>query len=213
MKVVILAVSKKKGGWCVVGKNIENLQQWIRLVGDVNGRELYNSEIIINDGTKDRLLMTQDVVDVELGNPCPLLEQPENTLYKKIDFIKRLDNIGEMYLDYENVVFGNVREYIDADGKAKSRSVLLIKVSNLKIEYNEPIVEGEKPKTYAWFTFNGLDYRKIRVTDPYCRKTESIGNAVLCVSLGLAFNILKNGRKEWPIDRHYKFVAAVYRCL
>lgn len=213
MKVVILAVSKKNGGWCVVGKNAENLSQWIRLVGDKNGRELYDREITINDGNRLRLLNTQDVVEVELGNSCSLLEQPENTLYKKLDFIERLDRIGEMYLDYEKMIFGNVGEYIDADGKAKSRSVLLIKVSNLKIEYNEPIVEGGKPKTYAWFTFNGFEYRRLRVTDPNCRKTESIGNAVLCVSLGQAYNIRENGRNTWPVDRHYKFVAAVYRLI
>lgn len=213
MKIVILAVSKKKGGWCVVGKNVENLKQWVRLVGDKSGRELYDREIMINDGKKTRLIETQDIVDVELGAPCPLLEQPENTLYKKLDYIKRLDNIGEMYLDSEDIIFGNVGEYLDADGKAKSRSVLLIKVSNLKIEYNEPLAEGEKPRTFAWFTFNGVDYERLRVTDPYCRKTESIGNAFLCVSLGPAFNFCKNGTKAWPIDRHYKFVAAVYRFL
>lgn len=213
MKVVILAVSKKKGGWCVVGKNIENLQQWIRLVGDANGRELYNSEIIINDGTKDRLLMTQDVVDVELSGDCPLPYQPENKLYKNIQFIKRLDCIDENFLDSVGMIFENKFAYIYANERCSPYSVMLISVSNLKIEYNEPTEENGKPKTLASFKYKWFNYENLRVTDPSCRKTETIGDAFICVSLGEPFNPIENGKKKWPNDRHYKIVAAVYRWL
>lgn len=211
MKVVILAVSKKKGGWCVVGKNLDNLTQWIRLVGDKNGRELYDREITIMDGTRNRLLMTQDVVDVELGEDCPLPYQPENKLYKKIQFIKRLDCIDEKFLDSAGIVFENNYAYVYANEACKSRSVILVKVSNLTIEYNEPNGENVKPKTYANFKHGWFNYENLRVTDPSCRATESIGNAFVCVSLGEPFNPIENGVKKWPNDRHYKIVAAVYR--
>lgn len=213
MKVVILAVSKKKGGWCVVGKNIENLRQWVRLVGDANGRELSDSEITINDGTKDRLLMTQDVVDVELCEDCPLSYQPENKLYKRIQFIKRLDCIGEDFLDSVGMIFDNNYAYIYANEGCRPYSVILIRVSDLTIEYKEPADENGKPKTYASFKYGWFNYEKLRVTDPSCRKTETIGDAVICVSLGEPFNPIENGEKIWPKDRHYKIVAAVYRFL
>lgn len=211
MKVVILAVSKKKGGWCVVGKNIENLQQWIRLVGDKNGRELYDREITINDGTRNRLLKTQDVIDVELGEDCPLPYQPENKLYKTIQFVKRLDCIDEKYLDSTGMIFGNKYAYVYADETCKRSSVVLVKVSNLTIEYNEPSGENVKPKTFANFKYGWFNYENLRVTDPFYRATESIGEAFVCVSLGEPFNPIENGEKKWPNDRHYKIVAAVYR--
>lgn len=211
MKIVILAVSKKKGGWCVVGKNVDDLTQWIRLVGDENGRELYDREITINDGTRNRLLKTQDVIDVELGEDCPLPYQPENKLYKTIQFVNRLDRIDENYLDSAGMIFENKYAYVYANETCKRRSVVLVKVSNLTIEYNEPSGENVKPRTFANFKYRWFNYENLRVTDPFCRATESIGEALVCVSLGEPFNPIKNGVKKWSNDRLYKIVAAVYR--
>lgn len=151
------------------------------------------------------------MIDVELGKDCPLPYQPENKLYKAIQFVNRLDRIDENYLDSAGMIFENKYVYVYANEICKRRSVVLVKVSNLTIEYNEPSGENVKPRTFANFKYRCFNYENLRVTDPFCRATESIGEALVCVSLGEPFNPIENGVKKWSNDRHYKIVAAVYR--
>lgn len=212
MKLIIFAVSVKHGGWCVVGKNIDNSSQWFRLVRSESGSALRENEIIVNVDEKNRRLEIGDVVIIDKIKKCPLPYQSENILFNKMKFIEKRKCIDENFLDNESTIFGDEECYVESGKLKRNKSILLVKVSNLKIEYNEPSSPGEKPKTRADFDYRSTHYSGFRVTDPNCRKTESIECAYICISLGEPFNPLKDGKKCWNVDRHYKIIAAVHKC-
>lgn len=212
MKLIILAVSIKNGGYCVVGKNVENPSEWIRLVGDESGRELYRSEIIVNDGKADRLLEPLDVVDVEIIKKCPLWFQPENAVVTINSFESKVE-LGESYIDDGSLLVDQYNSWTkyDIERKEKGCSLNFIRVQNIKIVYEERI--GNNPKTRASFEYKGRLYENFSVTDSVIRLSCNLESAMLCISLGTPYNPKNDdGQPRWKHDRHYKIIAAVYPC-
>lgn len=212
MRLIIFAVSVKNRGYCVVGKNVENPSEWVRLVGDASGRELSGYQIMVNDGVNERSLQPLDVVDVSFET-APLPYQPENKVLKSMGYVKSENVVNPFFLDKVVQLYNRTAPFEEPDGVKMPYSVRLVKVSNLRIDYNPPQEIGGKPKTYAHFNCGFFSYRGYRVADPRCRENVNVGDAILCVSLAGPFNPPGsiNG-KTWYKDRHYKIVAAVYKC-
>lgn len=78
-QVVIFANSIKKQQRCVAGKRVDN-KRWIRPVTSNEGREISANRYLVK--TDRRWLETAplQLVEMELGQSVPLINQPENYL-------------------------------------------------------------------------------------------------------------------------------------
>lgn len=75
-EMLCLANSKKEGGMCIAGLDLES-GEWVRPVSAQPHGELYSSDCAFEDGALPRLL---DVVSVPVVEPVPKPHQPENWL-------------------------------------------------------------------------------------------------------------------------------------
>lgn len=77
-RIVVLANSKKPGGYCLAGKALDNnghIGAWVRPVADAAEGGLPLSRTVCRDGRQVALL---DVVSADLGQAVPALHQREN---------------------------------------------------------------------------------------------------------------------------------------
>lgn len=217
MRLVILAVSSKKisndqRGWCVVGKNVEEPNEWVRLVGDASGRALTNSEIEINVNGCKRPLKKLDVIDADFSE-SPLWFQPENAIIKSMVYIDSYSkDCLASFVDKDVPLLNdnqNSWTKYDIEKNADGKSVMLVCVQNLNVTYEER--NGDSPRTRACFNYKGVRYENFSVTDPLVRCSFTVDSATLCLSLGTPYNPKdENGNLKWKHFRHYKIVAAVY---
>ena len=189
-EVVILTMSSKNHGYCVAGIDLQN-GEWIRLVSDdadTHGA-LSKEDVRYSDGVCCKPL---DVVRVAIDQYTPIEHQPENAL---IDSTKYLIHPAE----YHDVLLGNQYAYITEAGIYKvSESLILVKVSDLTI--NHP----SEWSTKASFTYRGMQYSNMAVTDPeYYTEPNNhhVNKAILVISL-----------PDSPQnDKYYnKFVAKIF---
>lgn len=202
-EVVILTMSSKNHGYCVAGIDLQN-GEWIRLVSDdvdTHGA-LSKEDVRYSDGVCCKPL---DVVRVAIDQYTPIKHQPENAL---IDSTKYLEKIGTIDIEsvleihpaeYHDVLLGNKYAYITEAGIYKvSESLILVKVSDLTI--NHP----SEWSTKASFTYRGIQYSNIAVTDPEyytAPNNHHVNKAILVMSL-----------PDSPQnDKYYnKFVAKIF---
>lgn len=219
MKIVVLAVSYKttelnsgQNGWCVVGRNIVEPKQWIRLVANEGGRELCDSQIKVNCGKSVRNLKPLDVIDVDfdcIEDERGLWFQPENVVLKSLRYVESVDEkVLDEYLDKAASLLNDANyswTKTDIEKKGDNRSIMLVQVQNLSI-YSD-----SRSKRKADFEYNGEQYKNFSVTDPFVQIPCKIKSAKLCLSLGVPYNPLdENGLPRWRDCRHYKIVAAVF---
>lgn len=204
-EVAILTMSSKNQGYCVAGIDLQN-GKWIRLVSDdvYTRGALSKNDVRYSDGVYCKPL---DVVRVAIDQYTPIEHQPENAL---IDSTKCLEKVGTIDIErvlkihpdeFHDVLFGNKYEYITEAGIYKvSESLVLVKVSGLTIY--KP--SEWSTKTKASFTYRGIEYSNMSVTDPEYYTTHNnhhVNNAILVMSL-----------PDSPYNNkyYYKFVAKIF---
>jgi len=202
-EIVILANSLKNQARCVAGK-CTSTKQWIRPVGDAQGKALTNSQITVKNW-KGQIwqLKTLQKAEISFSAHAPLVNQPENYL---IDGSQWLDKFRIQtrellsFLDYPNDLWGNgdrVNFYLIQFNKIINNSLYLIHVNDLRLytQYN---------KRRGTFIYNHTSYN-FACTDPNFdnilqnRSHIDIKSAILCISLG----------EPWNGDC-YKLIAAIY---
>lgn len=196
---VCLANSRKHGGKCVAGFDINN-HCWVRPVSDAKTGELKVKDIKYSDEMSPKVL---DIIRIPIKQQEPKSYQPENLIvgdgqWQKIGALDRkvLDSLcsdADTIWDNKNPDENRVSlKYIEEQDWQSS--LLLIKVKTLMVRRKDKITDGEiKERLFAKFTFNGIDY-ELPVTDPNIEKRFNAKKPgiypvrsdenYLCISLG-----------------------------
>ena len=203
IQAIIIACSKKDGGFCVAAYNPIN-KKIIRFVsvdenaGAIEKREMQGISLL-------------DIVEAKNIKSCPIDPQTENVLVGSngIKHIRRYNGSIED-IRQQIQLSDNVSILDSATPKLNSvqdfhHSLEVVKVKKLKLiitEYN---------KTRASFSYNGRQYTDFRVTDPIYEKMVKECREIIIPSADIVLSIPlipyeKNG-KNWG---YYKFVAAIY---
>ncbi|PHV69201.1 hypothetical protein CS063_17145 [Sporanaerobium hydrogeniformans] len=207
IRLIIMTKSSKFGGYCVAGINTET-GEWVRLVSDDEnavGRSLTLQDMEYKEGKYCNIL--DEVEVITKGNEsCNL--QPENIIidtskyWKKIQSLTINDVLEEYDTDQVQYIFGNRYAYVSEEVIDEvGYSLVWIAVENLEI--HTEVNDSGKHKAKASFTYNGIDYEHISVTDPQIYGNEEIQNyeeAILILSLPAG---PYNGK-------YYKFIAKVF---
>jgi hypothetical protein len=214
-RIVCLANSRKTGGYCVAGKELEGdgPVRWIRPVSSRVQEEVSDFERRYEDGSTPQLL---DLIDVPLLDPRPKGHQRENWLldptrrWKRVGSIQRdklnqyVDPISPLWIDRDSTSRGLFDQVAANEVNELTQSLRLIDVQKVVLSvfdyYN-------KRRVQARFRFAERDYW-LWVTDPLYEETfkakpdgdYSIGQSWLTISLAEPF-LKKNAC--------YKLVAAI----
>jgi hypothetical protein len=208
--ILILANSTKNGGFCVAGKDIVS-NKWIRLVGDKDGAELTLSQIIYNDVTGKRQMIRYEpfnkFIRLNIGDPVPLLYQPENILISSEPW-------QEIQVTQHNITYDTPIDLWGAGDRIKAydieqgllnilQSLYLIQVSNLQFYVND------YNSHRACFKYGDNVYDLGATMNPaiFCDLVNGMRahNNILTVSLaGPFFNRYTNQYE------HFKLVVAVF---
>ena len=218
-RIVCLANSRKFGGRCVAGKEINpngTLGVWVRPVTDHGNGEVPNWECQYPDGTEPKVL---DVLDIPLLGHVPKDYQRENweldpaQPWKKVRGVtfeqaaRLLDPLVPLWESGHSTRTGLNDRVPLQTAVSLTDSLRLVKVNNLTLSVFAP---GEgfgvpKRRVQGRFRHNDVDYW-IWVTDVTCEKEYlgkpdgeySLGQAYLTVSLGELYE-----------EYAYKLIAAV----
>lgn len=208
-RLLILARSFKRGGWCVAGKIARGTQrgQWVRPVG-TNAVAGLNGSSVALDGDR-RFAAPLDLADVPLGDRVPIFHQSEN--FRLSDGRWHLAGAGEISLalalvDSPPDLWGSARfgqnDRLALDQAMKQPgSLLLVRVNGFRLE------RVESPwgrKLRGRFAYHGIRY-DLAVTDPAAARLlpfgaggADVGDVLLTLSLALPHE-----------GNCYKLVAAV----
>jgi hypothetical protein len=202
--IVILANSIKNHGHCVAGKCVVT-KEWMRPVGDSNGKELTNTQAKAKNPYGVFGIKVLQKIIVEYEKHSPLVNQPENYVINATPWVQNFSvTQGELvnYLDapvdlwglqdrvtYQSIVSGNYKI---------SQSLYLIQVTGLTLLLNR------FGKRRAQFSYGDHQY-DLSSTDPkfdniIATQAFPMNVATLCVSLG----------EPYTDGSCYKIVAAIF---
>ncbi|MEN6595230.1 MAG: hypothetical protein ABFC31_09850 [Clostridiaceae bacterium] len=206
MQVIILTKSSKHKDYCVAGIDTSN-GNLVRLVSNnaaTAGAVPYRLLICQNGHVCEPL----DVVDVPIIKRIPLRYQPENvqldesTRWKHLASINLEEALQYHPADLNDLLFGtiyyNSPEFII---QQLGYSLTIVEVADLVVSQTQN-AEGSK-KTKVSFSYNGLLYSNLSVTDPLFYHAEDgfrVQSAVIVVSIA---NEPYNG--SW-----YKYVSKIF---
>jgi len=208
--IFILANSKKLGGFCVAGKDIES-NRWVRIVGDQNGAELTLNQITYNDVAGMRQMIQYEpfnkLIRLNFGNSVPLRCQPENVLIGKEPWQEI--PITQNNISYDTPIdLWGTGDRIKADDIEQGlvsiqQSLYLIQVTNLQFYIND------YNSHRACFQYGNNEYDLGATMNPAVFQDIVNGvrthNNILTISLGGPFFNKHSNQNE-----HYKLVAAVF---
>ena len=212
-----MAKSTMFGNFCVAGIDM-NSGEWVRFVAFETGDPLADYELIfVNEiGGCEPL----DAARIGIARRVPRRNHTEDCMIKRMAWLK----LGRMNLDdvfkihppenhQHQFVFGTPRNYIDEFEMRELNlkySLTLVSVENLKIIFSENvhgIIRGK-----ACFSYNGVDYDDVRVTDPAYEtvlpfmKNFSIKIPAACLVMSMPSKPLQV--KE--TGRYYKLIAKIF---
>jgi hypothetical protein len=206
----ILANSRKKGGFCVAGKDVVS-NEWIRLVANQNGAELSLSQITYNDlaGISQRIHFEpfNKIVRLDLGTAVPLRYQPENILISPNPWQEIQVTQNNISFDTPTDLWGT-GDRIKTDDIAQglvniTQSLYLIQVTNLQFYTNEYKVNR------AQFQYGNNSYNLGATMNPSIFNDIVNGvrshNNIVTISLGESFLNQYSNQYE-----HYKLVSGVF---
>lgn len=208
-EIVILTKSKKYYNYCIAGMDLSN-NRWIRLVSDDISirRAVPRKDIIYNDGKELEIL---DVVKVHVKSCLPEAHQVENWLY---DSTFKWQKVGKMTIDKvykdliqenEPYIFYNSDRRVSANEITKSPikySLKLAKIDLMKIWCET----YEKEKFRAQFTYNGVEYNRIAITDMEFNKR--LSNKCSSTVLENVYVVFSLG-EEYTDGYYYKLIASI----
>ena len=217
--ILCLANSWKHGGRCVAGKVFTQpgFGEWVRPIGTVDGGAVSYADRQYDGGGDPALL---DIINITMSGPSPHLYQPENhkiddNWYWRLEnraapavLSRMLDPIQRDLWGASHSSGGGVNDRVpEADAPRFGYSLRLISVSDLtiRVAVENPTYTNKKT-VRGYFTYSGHRYA-LGITDPIAKATYisqplatySVGNAILCVSLGEPFN-----------GHAYKLIAGVF---
>jgi hypothetical protein len=218
--IVCLASSRKPGGRCIAGKEIDDAGNgsWIRPVSVRIGGEIQFGERQYENGNEPQLL---DVIGIPMMAPVPRLHQTENHAIdagfywrkKRVFAWDELESLKDspktLWVNGSSTQLGCNDRISESDASGLKHSLLLIKPKDVTLEVipANPNFRDSKKKIRADFSFKGVRYN-LMVTDPNAETiffdrpsgAHSIDSIVyFCISLA-----------ESPFEGHYyKLVAAV----
>lgn len=201
-RIVCLANSRKTGGTCVAGKEVQTngYGGWIRPVSARPTAEVRTSESRYENNSSPKLL---DIIDVPLLNPAPQHHQTENHV---IDTAQRWAKIGELpwnalahlrdqpatlWINSDCTNTGAFNCISQAEAATQHDSLALITPDNFVVEVGSSTWNGKTKRTYRGkFDYNGIHY-SLSVTDTvacnaFATKDEGdypLNDVYLCVSL------------------------------
>lgn len=193
--IVIFANSVKHGSHCIAGKTIDT-KEWIRPVGDENGRELSNEEIIVQNPYGKFEAKPLQKVEIEFIKQVPLKNQPENYLISnktwqqnfKISFLQ----IKEFEDKVDNLwLYGNSikNDRISFDLIQNNQIIIKNSLSLIWVDKLEILIEPNSHKKRGVFKYNNKEYN-LAITDPNFENNNQkiFENIYLCISLGEPFH-------------------------
>jgi len=229
-EVVCLANSRKAGGRCFAGKDI-NSKSWLRPVSDRDSEALDKSEMCIKDNNCECLICDPilpdllDVIEIDLGEYIGKDHQTENYLigpkkWRKVGRIKK--EAIDYFLDPKDLDLWGIgyqgRQRLNdrlpvSKGGLLINSLILIEVKSLVLNVvNEPADIGYyKKKVNGKFYYNDEKYI-LPVTDGVVENQyllSALGvyefepfnrRIILCLSIGKAF-----------LGYYYKFISGIMR--
>ncbi len=204
LSAVIIARSRKHGGFCVAAVNPIN-NKIVRFVSDAETARA----IPWNEMIRISLL---DVVEVKYEQFCPKDPQTENILVephgiRRIGkFNGSIEDIRQRIQFSDNLLDSTAPKLNSVD--YFHHSLEIVKVKNLKLSgeyYNRRF------KTRASFSYNGQQYTDFRVTDP---KYEGMLMGIDSHSMTIQSADIVLSIPWEPFEEdgmYYKFVAAIYK--
>ena len=202
-RMVVLANSRKSGGWCIAGRAIDAASKpgcWLRPVVSQVADGLPHARTCCVDGAPAKVL---DLIDVELERPVPHAHQRENRLLGKGPW-KRC---GRAYWNTLAGLAGSMNDRLWTDGFSSRcghndqvpvalldqmrGSLQFIRTASLRL-YFAPNALGQR-KLRGAFSHAGRAYT-LPVTDPVAwaalngSEQLTLSDTYLCISLGVPFN-------------------------
>lgn len=207
-RVLLLAVSCKNGGLCPGGIDLDNPQNWIRIVKDdgnagaVQGHEIAFAKPL-------------DVIEFE-GRPMPQGKQVENWVIDNHSCVKKESRskheLQQIYQNYGYHGFwGNYKAYLNEEefNRINAPSESILEVSNVDIYTND---RGAAKIDFDWV---GARYRIkwISMTDQdfYAKintgATVHIDKAIIIISIPKDMDYINPATGE---RQAYKFVSRIF---
>lgn len=208
-KVLLLAVSCKKGGLCPGGLDMDDTSKWIRIVKDDGNAGAVQGKDI-------DFAAPLDVIEFE-GRPMPQGKQQENWV---IDGVCRkigsygYDVLDKAYNAYSYHSFwGNYKGYLnETEFNAVSEpSESILKVSNVRI-YKNNFPNGKAKIDFDWcrarYRIKNISMTDQDFYDQICCSDVLIDEAYIVISIPKSIDdwVSPDGEK-----RAYKFVSKIFK--
>ena len=191
--IILMTKSYKHSGRCVAGIDYDT-KEWIRLVSDKSGGAV--SQYIFD---KYNIL---DLLEVELLSHVPIACQLENYTFnskaiKKVGRLPLNALLNKQYLSSEKLIFGVKKNKISDVNiyNELEKSLTFVEVDNFSINS-----QGTK----CTFSYNGIPYYNMSLTDPKYRKEGLDG-----VKLPKALIVVSLPPDDY-MGEYYLFVSSVF---
>ena len=172
--VLILTKSWKKGGFCVVGVDI-NTNTLVRLVSSESPEfdALSDSQMYLPNGN---LVNVYDIVRVNTVKPVPYLHQTENVLISDNAFTKKIKTLTSLQtaqyirqnlpIDQADYIFKNLSYKLNSDEIADIKgSLAFVNISDVTI-FNSKFDDTSRAQKKMHFKYFGKQYKFYSITDP-----------------------------------------------
>ncbi len=222
-KILCLANSRKYGGRCIVGKEMQpdRTLAWVRPVGATDGGEVWPDEMEYEDGSMPALL---DVIEVPVADPKPLPYQPEDWLIApgrwrrdrradKANIDRWVDPPAPLWENGSDSARGKNDRFPHEPNRTLADSARFIGVPSLEIRVSEHKKDDGQTnfQLRGAFEYEGYPYI-LRITDIEYEEryaalgagAYTLGKAYVTVTVGEPFS-----RAEGEPEYHYKLIAAI----
>ena len=205
---VILAKSTMWGAFCVAGLDVNN-DRWVRFVSFEDGDPLADYQLMFMNSPGS--CQPLDVGRISIAREIPKRNHSEDVMIKRDLWLKlgrmTIDDVLKFHPAEEyRYIFGNDCEYVTEGEMMRlgfRYSLILVHVQGLSVRYEQNF--SGKIRGRAEFSYNGVCYRNIRVTDPeyeHGKGSVNFGEAFLVMSMPVK-PFRENGR-------YYKLIAKIF---
>ncbi len=201
------------GNFCVAGIDIIT-GKWVRFVAFETGEPLADFNLMfVNDSGSCAPL---DVGRIGIARKIPHHNHTEDCMIKYTPWLKmgrmKLEEVLKIHPTEEHkYIFGTPRNYVNEYEMSRLRlnySLMLIRVEELKIYFVENYSGNIRGR--ADFIYNGVRYKKIRVTDPDYEAQTTIAKK-FSVSMHEAYLVMSMPARPFEINGYYyKLIAKIF---
>ena len=210
---VILAKSSMWGNFCVAGIDV-NTGKWVRFVSYEKGEPLADYQLMfVNSGGSCEPL---DVGRIGIAQRIPKRNHTEDCMIKYSPWLKmgrmKLEDVLKIHpAENHKFIFGNANNYITEYEMQRFRfnySLILIQVEGLEIFFEKNFSGNIRGR--ANFTYNGVTYKLIRVTDTGYEPDDQAGIfKEFRVIIPSAYLVMSMPVKSFQ-GRYYKLIAKIF---